>query len=227
MVKLYVRYILGDSMKLNKKGMTLMELLISIVLVGIVLTFLLQLLNDLENETENNNYAYNNQVNRTDVIYTVEKDLLKYTLLGVEDASSNGKIIIKFHYLKNDGVQTAILTSDTKTYNDELGDEKTKYYFRYTSYDNEKYSWEMKGATIDTCGNFTYYINSSSSNYYFKINIPLYNSTYHERNNKDKNNAVDDIEISYAGNKSDLITTNGNYLNGNSKVEKKIGNCTN
>ena len=50
-------------MKLNNKGMTLVELLISIALIGIVLTFLFQMLNDLHLETENNNYAYNNQIN--------------------------------------------------------------------------------------------------------------------------------------------------------------------
>ena len=35
-------------MNLNNKGMTLIELLLSIVLVGLVLTFLFQLLNDLQ-----------------------------------------------------------------------------------------------------------------------------------------------------------------------------------
>lgn len=214
-------------MKLNNKGMTLMELLISIALVGLVLTFLLQMLNDLEHETDNNNYAYNNQVNRTDVVYTIEKDLQKYNLLGIEDASTNGNIIIKFHYIKNNSTTTATLTSAKNEYKDELGDTKEKYYFRYTSYSGEKYSWEMKGATIDTCGTFKYYIDNTSNSYYFRINIPLYNSVYHERNNEDKNNAVDDIEITYAGVKSDLITTNGSYLTGNKKIEKNIGTCTN
>lgn len=214
-------------MKLNNKGMTLMELLVSIVLVGIVLTFLFQLLTDLEHETENNNYAYNNQVNRTDVIYTIEKDLQKYTLVGIEDASVDKKLIIKFYYLKNGGVSNTTLQSDSTEYKDELGDTKTKYYLRYTSYNNEKYSWEMKGAELDTCAIFNYYVDSNSNSYYFKINIPIYNSIFHDRNNKERNNAVDDIEITYANDKNDLNTTNGNYLTGNSQIEKKIGICTN
>ena len=214
-------------MKLNNKGMTLMELLVSIVLVGIVLTFLFQLLTDVEHETENNNYAYNNQVNRTDVIYTIGKDLQKFSLVGVKDASADGKLVIEFHYIKGQKTHAAILKSDYKVYTDELGDTKTKYYLRYTSYSGEKYSWEMKGAELDPCATFNYYIDSSSDNYYFKLNIPIYNSVYHERNNKDKNNAVDDIEITYSYDKKYLDTNNGSYLTGNNKVDNKIGICAN
>ncbi len=215
-------------MKLNNKGMTLIELLVSIVLIGLVLTFLLQLLTDLRNEIDNNNFAYNNQVNRTDAIYTISKDLNKYTLVGVSDTSTNGALVINFHYREGlSNTKTATLRSDSNTYTDELGVEQTKYYLRYTSYNGEKYSWEMKGAELDLCGNFTYYVDNLSDNYYFKLNIYLYNSLYHERNNKDKNNAVDDIEISYASYKSDLNRTNASYLTGNTKVDKQIGICTN
>lgn len=213
-------------MKLNNHGITLMELLVSIVLVGIVLVFLFQLLTDLQNETENNNYAYNNQVNRTDLIYTIERDLQKHTLKGIKDVSSNDNLILEFHFIDGNNTQITTLKSEYKEYTNNLGDTERKYYFRYTNFENDKYSWEMKGADIDTCGNFTYYLDNLSSSYYFKINIPIYNKVYNERNNKDKNNAVDDIEIVFSGNKSDLITTNGAFLTRNSKVEEKIGKCT-
>ena len=214
-------------MKLNNKGMTLMELLISIVLIGIVLTFLFSLLNDLQFETNNNNYAYYNQVNRIDTIYTIEKDLQNYTLVGIEDASVEGKITIKFHYLKGSETDTAILESDAHEYRDALGVTKTKYYLRYTNVNDEKFSWEMKGAELDPCATFNYYIDNSSNSYYFKINIPLYNNVFNPKNNKDKNNFVDDIEIIYAGDKNNLNTTNQSYLTGNSIVEKQIKSCTN
>ena len=213
-------------MKLNNKGMSLMELLISIVLVGIVLTFLFQLLVDLKNETDNNNYAYNNQINRTEAVYTIQKDLSKYTLLGIEDKSTGENIIINFYYRKGNDTKTAVLsTSSIST--EVLGKTVTKNYLRYTDVSSEKYSWEMKGAEIDPCGLFNYYIDSSSKNYYFKLNIYLYNNVYHERNNKEKNNAVDDIEITYTGAKNDLITTNRAYLTGSPKRDKNIGTCTN
>ena len=212
-------------MKLNNRGMSLMELLVSIVLVGIVLTFLFQLLVDLKNETDNNNYAYNNQINRTESIYTIEQDLNKYALLGVEDKSTGRNIIINFYFKKGKDTKTAVLKTATNISTNEFGDEVKKYYLRYTSVDDIKYSWEMKGAEIDPCGSVEYYLDSVSNNYYFKMNIYLYNIVYHERNKKNKNNAVDDIEITYAGEKDDLITTNGSYLTGSTKGDKKIVTC--
>ena len=182
---------------------------------------------DLKNETDNNNYAYNNQVNRTEAIYTIEKDLLKYSLLGVEDVRVGDSITINFYYRKGSETKTAVLYTTSTTTQDALGDDITKHYLRYTDVEGQKYSWEMKGAEIDPCGFFTYYIDNSSNSYYFKLNMYLYNTVYHDRNNKDRNNAVDDIEITYSGEKGDLITTNGNYLTGNTKIEKEIGICTN
>jgi len=214
-------------MKLNNKGMTLIELLLSIVLVGLVLTFLFQLLNDLQHETNNNDFAYNNQVNRMDVIYTISKDLQKYTLVGIKDEKEYNNIIIKFYYSQGGETKTAVLRSDTSTYTDEYGDTNIKYYLRYTNYSGEQFSWEMKGAELDTCGTFVYYVDNNSNSYYFKINIPIYNSVYHDRNNEDRNNAVDDIEITYSDYKSKLDLNNSAYLTNSGKVEKQIGSCTN
>lgn len=214
-------------MKLNNKGMTLIELLLSIALIGIVLVFLLQLLNDLQYETDNNNFAYSNQVNRMDAIYTISNDLQKYTLVGVEDASANDNIIIKFYFVYGGSTKASVLRSDYNIYTDEYGDSKTTYYLRYTDYSGEQYSWEMKGAELDLCGTFKYYVDNTSNNYYFKINIPVYNSVYHERNNEDLNNAVDDIEITYSDAKKHLDMTNTLYLTKSSEVEKQIGICAN
>jgi len=214
-------------MKLNNKGMSLMELLVSIVLIGIVLTFLFQLLVDVKNETGNNDYAYNNQVNRTEAIYTIEKDLQEYLLLGIEDKSSSSNFEIDFHYMKGKDEATAVLTIDTYEGLNDLGDTVTKYYLRYTDVLGEKYSWEMKNAQLDTCGDFTYYIDSLSDNYYFKLNLYVYNSILNEKNYKDRNNAVDDIEITYAASKSGLVTTNGSYLTNSTSGEKQIGTCAN
>lgn len=201
-------------MKLNNKGMSLMELLVSIVLVGLVLTFLFQLLIDVKDETENNDYAYNNQVNRTETIYTIEKDLNKYILRAVENNSTNDTIDLNFIYTK-EGKEVKSTFKSLKDNN--------QYYFTYKSVDGTDYKWEMKNAIIG-CYKFNSYIDSTSDNYYFKLDINIYNSVYNEKNNKDKNNFIDDLEISYAGNKSDLYTTNANYL---TSKTTNINTCTN
>lgn len=210
-------------MKLDNRGMTLIELLISIVLIGIVLVFLFQLMLDIKNETDNNNYAYNNQINRIEAIYTIENDLEKNTLVGIEDVSSNRNMAINFHYKKDSGTSTAKLWFEKVEEENE-----NKYYLRYTNFNNEKYSWEMKGVTeINPCGSFTYYFDNVSNNYYFKLHIDVY--TEHESNTKNKNNVVDDIEIVYSGDKRNLNLTMANYLinNANNHITKNIGTCTN
>ena len=45
---------------LNKKGTSLIEVIISIALISIVLVFMIRLLIDLNNEENNNEYAVNN-----------------------------------------------------------------------------------------------------------------------------------------------------------------------
>lgn len=209
-------------MKLNNKGLTLVELLISIVLTGIVLAFLFNLLVDLKDETDNSDFAYNNQVNRLEVIYAVQKELIQYPLAGIQDLSVNNNIRINFYYRKGGMIKTSVLSTD-KTPGSILSDDK--YYIRYTNINEETTTWLMKGASIDKCGMFTFLIDSTTNNYYFHLNIPLYNSVYNEKNNSNNNNTVDDIEISYTGSASTLTSDSG-YLTSNSG-DKQIGNCTN
>ena len=213
--------------KLNNKGMSLMELLVTIVLISIVLTFLFQLLLDLKNETENNDFAYHNQFNRTEAIYKIQMDLMMYPLVGISDVSTNDNIILNWDFKKGNNIVTAILKSETVTKKDELGTTNTIYYLKYHNVLGEDYTWEIKGGILDLCGNFNYYIDNTSNNYYFKINFPIYNLVNNSQNNSDYNNAVDDFEITYSSNTANLVTTNGAYLNTKQYVNKQIGICTN
>ena len=169
-------------MKLSNKGISLIELLISIVLIGVVLIFMFQLMVDLKNETNNNDFAYNNQVNRTEVIYNIQNDLLLYTLEGIEDKSAEN-IEIVFYFKGLNERKSSKLTSTYETKTNILNEEEKTYYLTYESVIGEKHKWEMKGAAIDPCGMFTYYIDGLSDNYYIKLNINLYNYVYHSRNN--------------------------------------------
>lgn len=212
-------------MKLNNKGVSLLELLISIVLVGIVLVFMFQLLVDLRNETENNDFAFNNQVNRTELIYTIQKDLEKYPLMDLRNFNYTSGPSIIFTFYKADASFEEI--------DSELILKKPvngKYYIEYKSVDGNTYKWEMKDAKVDHCINYTGYMDDNK--YHFKINIKLY--TEHERNSETKNNTVDDIEISYVSKKFpnyDHLGYNygllGSLINiKGTIVEKKVGLCS-
>ncbi len=203
---------------MNNKGMTLVELLISIVLISTVLIFLFQILLDLRNETNNNNYAYNNQIKRAEIIYTIQDDLNNYSLVGITDNSLNNNLVLNFHFKDRELIKIAKLETEKK--NDD-------YYVRYTSFKGEKTSWKMEGAIIDLCALFTSHVDQNINNYYYKINIFIYNDPYHEKNNAEVNNALDDLEISYMGESSQLDLTNPDYLTNKEYLNEYIGACAN
>ena len=207
--------------KLNNKGMSLMELLVSIVLISIVLTFLFQLLTDLKNETTNNDFAYNNQINRAEIIKTIKSDLEKNSLIGISDNTADN-IKISFHYLNG---KTSILSTKKENYKNELGEDDIRYLISYTNVLGEKTSWTIKGGDIGNCYDFVFYKDSLTNNYHFKLNIYVYNNPYHEKNSEKINNPVDDIEITYANNSINL-SNDSNYLTIDENSNKKINICT-
>ncbi len=204
-------------MKLNKKGISLIELLVSIILISIVLIFLIQILSDLKDETSNNDYAYNNQINRTEILKTIEDDLTKYDLIGISDETEElGYIKITFDYHPQESnLQSSLIIKKNED----------KDIVTYTNILGEKSSWTMSNAEISNCYTFTYFNDSSSAEkHYFKINIPIYNKPYHEDNNEKKNNPVDDLEITYLNNNKFLIS-NDKYLTINDNSGKTIQKC--
>ena len=198
-------------MKLNNKGISLLELLISIIIVGVVLTFLFQLLVDLKNETSNRNYANANQVNRVEIIYEIQKDFSKYTLTRVPGNTSYGIITnngvsqrhryIYFYFKVGNTEKYSLLT----TYKDLI---------TYTNVEGTKFSWKIKDGYVSQRGKFVSYVDDYTNNYFIKFNIPIYSDPFNDKNanNLDDetyiNNAVDDIEITYYGKKSDLNLSN-------------------
>lgn len=207
--------------KLNNKGMSLMELLVSIILISIVLTFLFQLLTDLKNETDKNDFAYNNQINRAEIIKTIESDLEKYSLIGISDSTTDN-IKINFHYLNG---KTSILNTKKEKYKNELGEDDIRYFISYTNVLGEKTSWQILGGDIGNCYDFTFYKDSLANNYHFKLNLYVYNNPYNEKNNIDINNPVDDIEITYAS-LNTYLKSEKNYLTIEENSNKKINICT-
>lgn len=203
-------------MKLNNRGISLMELLVSIILISIVLVFLFQILTDLKDETSNNDYAYNNQINRMEIIKTIEDDLTKYDLIGIKDETEDlGYIKITFDYHPEESnLQSSLMI---KRNND-------KDVVTYTNVLGEKNSWTMQTAEIDKCYEFTYYKDDSSKKHYLKIQIPIYSKPYHEDNNDKKNNPVDDIEITYL-NDNKFLVSNDKYLTIDNNIGKIIKKC--
>ena len=73
---------------LNNKGMSLVEVIISIALISVVLVFMIKLLIDVNNTQTNNDYAKDNQTIRTEILRAIHNDLNTKTLRSVDGSSS-------------------------------------------------------------------------------------------------------------------------------------------
>ena len=136
---------------MNKKGVTILELLISITLVSIVILLLIKVIFSLNNINNDKSYASNDEISRTELIKNIESDFLKLKLEGLEIRKEENATI-KFYY--------------ESTYK-ELKIEKDKI-----TYNNETKTLESSNATYDLCTSYEYV--SLDDNYYLiKINIPV------------------------------------------------------
>ena len=154
----------------NKKGLTLVELLISIVLVGIVIVFIFELLNDLKTEADNTDYALANQFNHIEIVNAIENDLNHYTLFDIVEKSNsnnNNFLNLEFVFWNIDSTNSEKVIATLTTYKNE----NDKYFVEYTNYDQETTTWEMKDAIIDPVEEFSYRKDSNSNSIYFRFFI--------------------------------------------------------
>lgn len=186
-------------MKLNKRGITLMELIVSIALISIVIMFLFRLLVDVRYSNNNTDFNRENQQNRAIIINNVQKEFIERKLIGIDFSASpggtDGYLNINFTY--KDGTNGTL-----SFHNDEGG------YIMYRNNTlNTKEKWYLKKENDDTkfnlyCVKFSKSdITDSSEYYYIRFSIPVIV-------NKDKSNTLDDFEFSYIGKKTDLLSTN-------------------
>lgn len=82
---------------LNKKGMTLLEIVISIALISVVMLFLFSLLNDIQYESKHSSYAKDFLVSRATIIKDAEEDILNNNITNVMQVSAGeGKVNLNF-----------------------------------------------------------------------------------------------------------------------------------
>ena len=82
---------------MNKKGVTILELLISITLISIVILLLIKVIFSLDNINNDKTYASNDEISRTELIKNIESDFLKLKLEGLE-IKKEENTTIKFYY---------------------------------------------------------------------------------------------------------------------------------
>lgn len=102
---------------MNKRGITLVEVVISVGLISVVMLFLFNLLLDMQYENSHASYLKENQINRANIIKSVEKDLMNNHLetVNVYVGSSSSTVVFDFETFST----TLIVMEDRITYKDE------------------------------------------------------------------------------------------------------------
>ena len=188
-------------MKLNNKGVTIVELLVSLALLSVVLMFLYNLLSNVTFEKNTDFIANSNQANRIDIINTIESDLILDNNIEIN---------------KNQTNDNRLLLKGTKNYKIVITENTLAYYVNNTIQN----TWKIKGGKLGkiNCDNSKGGTNIVSNVKECKIDKNL-NSTCVDKSNdldsikitectipvftenvdntKDNNNTLDDITFSF------------------------------
>lgn len=174
--------------KLNNKGLTLVELIISVVLIVIVMFFMYRLLNDVNAEKNDNNYAQENSLNRGEIIKEVEEDMFGKTITAISANKSGSNLVLNMTLTnkENNISQNLVITISNKE-------------FKYKISSVKERKWTMKNATLNTAKiTVKYTENSATNTYSLLLLIPVYTDNDANREcNHCSNNVVDDIIISH------------------------------
>lgn len=144
---------------MNKKGITILELLISITFLGVIIIFLTRLLFSLDNVNNDKSYASSDEIKRAELIKNIESDFFNKKLQGLE-------------------INKNIITFNFETESKILEIEKDKII-----YNGEVKTLESKNATYELCPIYDYTV---IDNYYLvTINIPVLIDNKNETNADD------------------------------------------
>ena len=163
-------------MKLDNKGISIIELIISISLISVVMLFLYNLLSNVSFEKDDDYFASLNQANRIEIISTIEDNLMCYSVDNYEIKGDN----------------ELELTSGSDTFNIKIDRANNKVSFNKDATTIGK--WTIKNATIGkiTCNDVGDGIETTK---YTQCTIPIYTTNINDSENN--NNTIDDITFTF------------------------------
>ena len=170
---------------MNKKGITLVEIVISVALISVVMLFLFRLLTDMQYERDHASYAKSNQQVRASIIEHIQNDFRILGLKNVTISPDNRSINFTF---ENNVTKTLTITEYSLKYADEETWELKK--------DNEDTKIEIAKIKMernfpdDSCNDLSSTGNCSTYASY-RVIIPIVTGLY--------TNVIDDIEFFYIG----------------------------
>ncbi len=199
----------GNLMKLNNKGITLVELIVSIALISIVIMFLFRLLVDIRYSENSTDFNRANQQTRAIILKTIQEDFLERKLIGLVDRSQNeGEFVVEFSY-QDHTTGRLMVDENSITYTNNTGTEK----------------WNLERETEGTrlginCVSYSTSLplNLEGEFFYMKLVIPVIV-------NARKKNYIDDLEFFYLGEKKDLVNIDSAFPNAGSLGYYNANQC--
>ena len=175
---------------MNKKGVTLVEIIISVALISVVMLFLFRLLTDMQYERDHASYAKSNQQVRASIMEHIEDDFRVLGLKSITISSDKKNITFTF---QNNASKTLTITDHSLKYADEEAWELQK--------DNEDTKIDIANIRMEknfpdaSCNDLSSTGNCSTYASY-RVIIPVVTGL--------NTNVIDDIEYFYIGDASKM-----------------------
>ena len=175
---------------MNKKGITLVEIVISVGLISVVMLFLFRLLTDMQYESDHASYAKSNQQVRASVIGHVQDDFQNLGLRSVSISADKKSILFTF---QNSASKALTITDHSLKYADEetweIQKDNADTKIDIANIRMEKYFPDSSCNDLTSTGNCSTYAS-------YRIIIPIVTGL--------NANAIDDIEFFYIGQASKM-----------------------
>ena len=98
---------------MNKKGFTMTELIVSIAIIAVVMIFLVNLLVDIKYDKKNELYDTKNQINRAEIIKTIQNDLDGKIITDITDGSDSSNLVVNIRTDDTDDNSTYTIKADS------------------------------------------------------------------------------------------------------------------
>lgn len=155
---------------MNKKGMTLLELLVSVALISAIMIFMYKLISDVRNEKKEIDKLTNNSIKINEIEAKIQKTILEYNLNKIIYSNSSTPQYLIF-YLRNHPVAQLYLSND--------GTIELKIN-NLTGIERERIKWKLSNILIENvCYEINEYKNLANYKIFLSnnniIEIPIYN----------------------------------------------------
>lgn len=129
---------------MDKKGFTMTELMVSIAIIAVVMVFLVKMLIDVRYDNRNELYDTKNQINRAEIIKTIQNDLDENVITSINDSgSADNNLVININAIN-------INTNSNTSARIEAVTQDGEEYIRYKSTSNKNYKWMIERNNKET-----------------------------------------------------------------------------